>query len=56
MIVIMRYVIPWLFYTLMPRQNDQHFADDIFKIIFLYKIHRIMIPISQKLAEASNQQ
>ena len=52
----MRYAIPWLFYTLTPRQNDHHFADDIFKIIFLYKNHRMMIRISPKFAQASNQQ
>ena len=35
-------------YTLRPRQNGRHFADDIFKYIFLNKNVRIMIKISLK--------
>ena len=52
----MRNVAPWLFNTLKQKQNDHHFADDIFKIIFCIEIHRIMIPIAPKFAQASNQQ
>ena len=34
-------------YTLRPGQNGRHFADDIFRLIFLYKNVCILIKISQ---------
>ena len=34
----------------MPRQSDRHFAEDIFKCIFLYKNGGIFIQISMKYA------
>ena len=37
MIAIMRNATPWPFNTLKPKQNDHHFADDIFSFIYLYK-------------------
>ena len=38
----------WLFNTLRPRQNGRHFADDIFKYIFLNENLWIPIKISLK--------
>ena len=38
----------WLFNTLMPRQNGRHFADDIFKCIFVKENVWILIKISLK--------
>ena len=38
----------WLFNTLRPRQNGRHFADDIFKCIFLTEKARISLKISLK--------
>ena len=34
--------------TLMPRRNEQHFADDVFKRIFFYENVWISIKISMK--------
>ena len=39
---------PWLFNTLRPRQNGRHFADDIFKCIFLNENVWISIKSSLK--------
>ena len=38
----------WCFNTLRPRQNERHFADDIFKCIFLNENVWIPIKISMK--------
>ena len=41
-------VTQWLIYTLRPRRNEQHFADDIFKRIFFKENVWISIKISLK--------
>ena len=38
----------WIINTLRPRQNEQYFADDIFKRIFVNENVRISIKISLK--------
>ena len=38
----------WLYNTLRPRQNGQHFADDIFKCIFFFENVWILIKILLK--------
>ena len=40
----------WLINTLRPRQNERHFADDIFKCIFLNENVSIAMKISPKFA------
>ena len=42
-----------IFNTLRPRQNDQHFADDTFKCIFLKENVRTSIEISLKFVPKS---
>ena len=36
----------WPFYTLRPRQNSRHLADDIFKSVFFFENYFILISIS----------
>ena len=38
-----------VFITLGPQQNGRHYADDIFKLIFLYEKCYILIRISLKI-------
>ena len=47
-IIWLRFVSKGLINTLRPRQNGQHFADDIFKRIFSNENVRILIKISLK--------
>ena len=46
--IMLKNVCPCKFNTLRPRQNDRHFADDIFKPIFFNEYIRISIKISLK--------
>ena len=42
--------VVWCFNTLRPRQNGHHFADDVFKYIFLNENAWILLQISLKFA------
>ena len=42
--------IVWLFITLRSRQNGRHFADNIFKLLFLIKNGSVLIKISLNLS------
>ena len=58
-IILMFPWIPWncgLFNSLRPRRNWRHFADDIFKYIFLYEKVRISLDFTEIWSYGSNQQ
>ena len=46
--VVVNFTVTFLFNSLRPRQNGRHFADDIFKCIFLHENAWISIKISLK--------